>query len=366
MKYCILLLTGLLSLVGCSDEIDPGRTDQRPPVIRGLTTEPAGLTRGATQRTLNGTVESLDQSQLVARLPGRVKEVLIKEGQTARAGETILTLAEQTATDEMAAARARVQAAQGGLAEAEAHQLLAAQTLQRYQQLREGTAVTSQELDQVRMTEAAARQKVQSARADLAAAQASLNAAKVLAGQVHIKAPFDARINHVLVDAGSTVMPGTPLVQFDRIGPWRVSLEIPESLVGQFRPGQEFIVEIPSTGQKLTAVLSEIYPAAKPLSHTLTAKLALPSNDTLKSGQYAKVSLPGTGTESLVVPTSAIVTRGQLTAVYVLSEGLLHYRLVRTGATVDGRTEILAGLSPAEIIVTEGVTRARHGARVEE
>jgi RND family efflux transporter MFP subunit len=365
VRHCILLLTGLLALAGCGDEIKPGRTEHATVEVGGLTTATVGPLQNSLQRALNGTLEAPDQSQLMARLPGRVARIVIHEGQRAKAGATILTLDQQTATDELAAALAASQAAEGGLAEAEAQEQLAIRTLQRYQQLKEGEAVTRQELDQVNMEEEAARQRVLAARANLAKARAGLEAARVMAGQANLRSPFDARINRILVDTGSTVMPGTPLVELDRIAPWLVSLEVPESLVGQFLADSEFSVEIPSTAQTFTAALAEVYPAVNPVTRTQTVKLRLPADADLNAGLFARVFLPDAGPGSLFVPASAIVTRGQLTAVYVVADGVLHYRLVRTGSTLDGRTEILSGLSPGEKIVTEGANRARHGARVE-
>lgn len=365
MKYLVLLMTGLLTLAGCGDGIEPGQTEENLPAISGLETATVEPERASLQRSLNGTIEAPDQSQLLARLPGRVEKILVHEGQTAEAGTTILILDQQTATDERNAARAAVDAAAGSLSEAEAQQRMTARTLQRYQQLKEGEAITGQELDQVKMEAEAAQQRVVSARANLSRVRADLKAARTMADQARVTAPFDARINRVLVDAGSTVMPGTPLVQFDRIGPWLVSLKVPESLADLFQPGTEFDVEIPSAKQRLKGVVAKFYPAADPVTRTLTVKLALPDGVDLNSGLFARVFLPTAGLESLFVPDSAIVTRGQLTSVYVVDDGVLHYRLVRIGKTLDGQTEILSGLSPGETIVTDGAARARHGARVE-
>jgi multidrug efflux pump subunit AcrA (membrane-fusion protein) len=67
-----------------------------------------------------------------------------------------------------------------------------------------------------------------------------------------------------------------------------------------------------------------------------------------------------------LVPTAAIVQRGQLSGLYVVEDGVLHFRLVRTGGRLDGRVEILSGLSAGATIVAAGSDRAQHGARVEE
>ena len=366
MKQCILWLASLLFLAGCGGDIEPGQTEAETLIIKGLGLAPVEAASAVSRRVLDGTVEAFDQSQIMARLSGRVGQVLVREGDTVQAGAELIVLDEQTATDQLETAQAAVLAAEARLAEAQAQQRLTLTTLQRYQQLRAGEAVTPQELDQVTASAEAARQKVLTAEAGLTGARANLGSARTLAGQARITAPYTARINQVLVDIGSTVMPGTPLLEIDRVGPWRVRIEVPESLVESFQIGSLFAVTIPAQKITVEAKVSEVSAAASPLTRTVTIKLDLLENAALKSGQFAKVAIPSSGATRLLVPSSAIVTRGQLTAVYVARDGTLHYRLVCLGATTDSQTEILAGLKPGEIIVTTDVNRARHGARVEE
>jgi len=366
VKQCILWLAGLLLLAGCGGDIDPGQTEPETLVIKGLNLAPVEAVSAVSRRVLDGTVEAFDQSRIMARLSGRVSQVLVREGDTIQAGAELIVLDEQTATNQLQTARAAVRAAEAQVAEARSQQQLTQATLQRYQQLRAGEAVTPQELDQVTAAAEAARQKVLTAEAAEAGARASLGSARTLAGQARITAPYTARINRVLVDAGSTVMPGTPLLEIDRVGPWRVQLQVPESLIEQFRADSLFTVTVPAANLTVEAKVAEISTAANPATRTVAVKLALPDGTALRSGQFAKVALPSTEAASLLVPSSAIATRGQLTAVYVIKNGTLHYRLVCLGATTDGQTEILAGLKPGETIVTTDVTRARHGARVEE
>lgn len=366
MKQYILWFAVLLLLTGCGGDIEPGRTEPETLVIKGLSLAPAEKAAAVSQRVLDGTVEAFDQSRIMARLSGRVAQVQVQEGDTVQTGAELVVLDEQTATDQLQTARAAVRATEAQLAEAQAQQQLTQTTLQRYQRLRAGEAVTPQELDQATAAAETARQKVLTAEAALAGARASLGSARTLAGQARITAPYPARINRILVDTGSTVMPGTPLLEIDRVGPWRVRIEVPESLVESFQPDTLFAVTIPAAKLTVDAKVAEISAAANPTNRTVMVKLALPENATLKSGQFAQIALPAAEATSLLVPSSAIATRGQLTAVYVVKDDTLRYRLVCSGASTNGQTEILAGLKPGEIIVTADVNRARHGARVEE
>jgi len=56
-----------------------------------------------------------------------------------------------------------------------------------------------------------------------------------------------------------------------------------------------------------------------------------------------------------IVPTSAIVQRSELTAVYVVGNEAVTLRQVRVGRRYGERSEVLAGLSAGEIVAADPV-----------
>ena len=225
--------------------------------------------------------------------------------------------------------------------------------------------MTPQEFDQVSTARQVAAAGLAAAEARATQAEEELAAAQVMAAQAELTAPYAARVSRILLEAGSTVQPGTPLLRLDRIGPWRIRVAVPEQLVGQLAVGTPLEVEIPALDLLLPARVSELLPLADPRSRSFDAKLSLTTAAELKPGLFARVLLAAQGPSVLTVPTGAVVTRGQLTGVYVIEAGRLSYRLVRVGGDRGGRVEILSGLSAGEQVVAAGVERARHGGRVE-
>ncbi len=71
--------------------------------------------------------------------------------------------------------------------------------------------------------------------------------------------------------------------------------------------------------------------------------------------------LPGKERQSLFVPQSAIVPKGQLDRVFVVENMRARLRLVRTGAHHDGMIEILSGLEPEEQVITSNNTLLVNG-----
>jgi len=361
-----MLLIGLALLVtACDEKIDPGRSAAEPVVIRGLATAVVASDPVLGRLALVGSVESPDRAELEARIAGRIEQVLVREGAEVAAGQPLVRLTDQTVTAGLNAARAAVTAAGQARDGARAELALAEQTLQRYQRLQQGGAVTPQEFDQVSTARQLAASGLAVAEARLAQAESELAAARIAAAQAELTAPYAARVSRVLREAGSTVQPGTPLLRLDRLGPWRVRVAVPEQQAGRLAVGMPLTVEIPALGLVVPAQVRELLPLADPQSRSIEAKLGLETTAELTPGLFARVLLEDPGPPSLSVPAAAVVTRGQLTGVYVVEAGRLSYRLVRTGDANAGRIEILAGLDAGEQVVSAGVERARHGARLE-
>jgi multidrug efflux pump subunit AcrA (membrane-fusion protein) len=75
---------------------------------------------------------------------------------------------------------------------------------------------------------------------------------------------------------------------------------------------------------------------------------------------------PGTwDTRPLVeIPQGALVERGGVSGVFVLSAGEARFRMVKVGRPVDGRVEILSGLRGDETLVTGDLNDVHDGTPV--
>ncbi len=338
-------------LAACGSDIPPGRTAAEPAVVKGVKIETLDAAALPGSQPFIGTVASLDRSTLAARLDGRVGSLHVRAGDRVAGGTLLLTITDTPAGQRLAETESL---RQGAAAQLE----LAEQTLARYRQLRTSEAVTPLEFDRV----ASAAQQARSA---LQAADAAVAQARTVAGFARVTAPYAARIARIDVETGTTVLPGTPLLVLDRAGGWQVRFDCPEALAGRLAPGTVLEVEVPALRRTFPATVSEVQPAADPATRSFQAKAALPDDPQLAAGLFARAALAATATDTLLLPSSAIVTRGQLTGVYVVEEGRLRLRMVKTGRTVDDRVEILAGLTAGQQVVVSGTERAVNGARVE-
>ena len=347
-----LVLVALILLSACGSDIPPGRSGGETAMVKGLTIATVGSEPLADTRFFVGTVESADRAILTARIDGRVAAFKVKAGDRVAAGTLLLTIGDTPTSSQLAAAESTRQAAAARLT-------LAEQTLARFRQLQATEAVTPQEFDRV-------ASEAEQARGGLRSADAAVGQAQIIAGYTRVVAPYAAQVVSTAVEAGSTVMPGTPLLTLDRTGGWHARLTCPEGLLGRIAPGMTVEVEVPSLQRVFAATVSEVEAAADPVSRTFRTKASLPDEPALAAGLFARAAYSGGAVGELVaLPAAAVLTRGQLTGVYLVDNGILRWRLVRTGRVFGDRLEILSGLVAGDKVVVGGVERAVSGARVE-
>jgi len=346
-----LSLPLLLLLAACGSDIDPGRTTAEPPVVKGLGIATLSSEALAGTQYFVGTIESLDRATLTARIDGRIDSLKVKAGDHVAAGALLLTLADTPTGSQLAGAESARQAAAARLS-------LAEQTRLRFEKLKVGEAVTPQEFDRV-------TSEAEQARGELKAAEAGVEQARTVAGHARVTAPYAARVASILVETGATVMSGTPLLVLDRAGGWQVRLACPETLTGLIQPGTTLDIEVPALKRTFVASVTEVEPAADPASRSFQVKAALPADPQLAAGLFARAAYASGTIDTLLIPAVAVVTRGQLTGVYLVEDGLLHWRLVKTGRLIGDRLEVLAGLAGGEKVVVSGIDKAVSGARLE-
>jgi RND family efflux transporter MFP subunit len=285
---------------------------------------------------LSGTVQAAERAAISAKISGVVSRVAVSLGSTVAAGEVLVTL-------EAGEITARLRQAEAQLAQAKRHL----------------------ERDRGLLAKNAATPETVRTRADqFAIAQATLQEARSMLAYTTITAPFAGVIIAKQVNAGDLATPGTVLLEMEDNRRLQVRTALPESLIVRVRMGDQLSVLVPAAGVEVAAAVAEIGPAADPGSRSTAITLDLPAGADLRSGQFARVRVPGAAATALLVPESAVVPSGQMDRVFVIEGDTARLRLVRTGLRRDGLVEILAGLDPGETVATGNNRLLENGRRV--
>jgi RND family efflux transporter MFP subunit len=253
---------------------------------------------------------------------------------------------------------------------------LARASHQRVAALYEKKSATAQELDEataaLRAAEArngSAEARVAQANAALASARAAGEVAAVTASYAVVTAPFDGVVTEKLVEPGNMASPGTPLVRVEDTRGFRLEVRVDESRAQFVVPGAEVAVVIDGAGpngERAEAVgrVAEVGRAVDAGTRGFVVKIDVPDGSSLRSGMFGRARLPGPARTGLAVPQDAVVRTGQVTSVFVVDKDRVRLRLVSLGDQAGAGVEVLAGLTPDDVVVLAPPPGLRDGQRV--
>lgn len=314
-----------------------------------------------------GTLHARETSILSAQVVGRVQQVPVREGDSVRAGQTLVILDDATLKSASEQAEAAVKAAENQQTAAQTNADLAASTLARYKQLQAQKSVSPQEMDEVTRRAEAAAAQVDALRAQSNAMKAQQSGARAMLSYTRVAAPFAGVITARMVDPGALASPGVPLVQIDSGGPLQMQTTVAESAISSIHAGMKMILSFDGApGAGLQGTVAQIVPAADASSHTFLVKIDLPPAKELRAGMYATAEIPTGTRQAILVPHSAIVVRGSLPCAYVLGENnIAQLRYATLGAARGEMVEILSGIAANEKFVDDPGDRDLAGKRIE-
>lgn len=362
--FVILLITSGAALgpVACggggpeTPEAD-ARTQGEPLTVA---VETAAYRSVGARSVVTGAVEPSRRTMPGSKIMGRVARVPVEEGELVRAGDLLAALESRDLQAAVRQAEAGVAAAEARLANAEAQ-------YERITRLQAKGSATDKSLED-------ATSGFRTAEAGLAQAEASLEAARVTLGYAEIRAPFDGWVVDKRAEAGTMVQPGAPLFTIEDLDPVKVIAEVPETQVSGRAPGDPVTVEVPSVGYRAEGEIVRLVPAGDPRSRTFRVEIGQPNPEgVLKSGLFARVTLDEEGERTaLLVPVTALVSRGQLDGVFIAEEAradgdaaapsVARLRWVRLGDRRGDRVEVISGLEEGERYLTDPPTGLVDGA----
>ncbi|HEV2134025.1 MAG TPA: efflux RND transporter periplasmic adaptor subunit [Terracidiphilus sp.] len=313
-----------------------------------------------------GTLHARETAVISAQTMGRIEQVLVRAGDSVRPGQTLVVLDGAALQASAAQAQAAIVAAENQQAAAESNAGLAASTLARYKQLQAEKSVSPQEMDEVTRRAQGAQAQLDAAKAQTEAAREQAAAARTMLSYTRIAAPFAGIVTSRTADPGTIAAPGVPLLQIDRSGPLQLQAAVDESAIAAVRLGLKTPVTMDGVAQPMQGAVAEIVPAADPSSHSFLVKIDLPTSDQLRAGMYGTASIPNGTHRAIVVPRSAVVTRGSLECAYVVDgDGIAQLRYLTLGETHGDLVEVLSGLAAGERLVDTPQDRDFAGKRIE-
>ncbi|MHB8830020.1 MAG: efflux RND transporter periplasmic adaptor subunit [Syntrophales bacterium] len=366
LRGLVLLLAAALPLTGCGEKTAPVAAQVKRPIISGVSVATVALTAVDEFYDAVGTVRAANTSAVAGRMMGVVTSLAVKEGDVVNKGQLLLTIDDRDVVQKVRAAEAGHQEAVKALESGRQNRELVDITYRRYKKMYEEKAISQQEMDQFETQKKVAGLEYERGQEMVKRAAAGLAEANIYLGFTRVTSPVKGVVTEKKTEVGSMAVPGMPLLVVESAAGFHAEVTVDESLSGSLKIGTPVLVSIDALDRQMAGKVKEILPSVDPLSRSFTAKVSV-SGPGLRTGLYARVRIPKGKKELLLAPRSAIIEKGQLTGVYAVDDqGIVMYRLVRTGREYDGRLEILSGLKTNERIIVGGLEKAMDGGIMEK
>lgn len=325
-----LIILGLL--LGCRGEPAPETSSAagRAPEGRLLEVRDTVI---ATVLEAAGVAEPVRRATLSTRLSGAVTAVLVQEGALVRQGQVLARIDDRDL-------RARQTQVEAGIAEADAVHRDAETQHRRMQALYADSAATRVQLD-------AAETGLARAEAAGRAARGAAQELEATRDYAEVRAPFAGVVTRRFVDPGAFVAPGAPVVAVDDASRLRISVTVSPETAGRLRQGERLPGTIERTA--VEAIVEGVVPSAGAL-YTVNS-LVDNARGTHAPGAAATLRLGQGEHRGLLVPEEALIREGDLLGVRVQTGAGSELRWIRAGRVADGAVEVLSGLRSGERIL---------------
>jgi RND family efflux transporter MFP subunit len=328
-----------------------------------------------------GYVVARRMAPVSAKITGKVREVLIEEGQHVEAGQVMATLdpidadaQRDLAAAQLGAARSQAGSVQAQLREAEANAA------------RLGSLVKQQLVSKAQYDQAIAQRD--SLRAQLVTAQRNAQVANDqlrIAGHgvdnTVVRAPFAGVVIAKAAQPGEIISPLSAGGGFTRTGigtivdmdSLEVEVDVGEAFIGRVQPKMPTEATLNAYPDwKIPGEVIAIIPTADRGKATVKVRVALDVRDPRivpdmgvrvsfleKAQPLAAKTRPG-----VLVPAAAIVTRDGKDVAFVVADETVQGHALKLGRTLGDDREVLDGLAGGETVVLDPPEKLADGARV--
>ena len=352
--YLIAITIVILMTISCGDTETKAEVDNTPAVPVSVQTVSANTNNPVV--IASGKVQAVNSAQLSTRMMGFVANVPVNVGDKVSQGQLLVAINNA----DLQAKQAQVNAS---ITEANAAFTNAQKDYERFKNLFVENSASQKELDDMTA-------QFNMAKARLEGAQQMKNEINAQFAYSNITAPFNGVITSKNVKKGDMANPGQPLVSLESPGNFEVIAMVPETEISAIKNNTKVNVSIKSMNETLTGMVTEVSPSAQQTGGQYLVKIILDKTEVnVRSGMFATVVFPierkNATTNVVLIPKAALVTKGQLSGVYTVSQSnTAVLRWLRLGKTMGDQVEVLSGLQVDETYIVNADAKLYNGVKI--
>jgi membrane fusion protein, multidrug efflux system len=304
--------------------------------------EVAAVTNGTISAYFTGTatIGAEEETGVVAKVGGVVKEIMVEEGQYVKEGDVLAKLDDEKIAVQLAQAKSVLDKLKN--------------SYERNVDLHKQSLISTEMFQQSKY--------------DYESQKSAYDLAELEYKYTAIRTPISGVVAERLIKVGNMVLPNQSVFRVAGLDPLIAVLHVPERQLGKLRPGlaAKLIVDASST-DPFTGRIKRISPVIDPATGTVkvTVEVRDPSRR-LKPGMFARINIIYDVHENvLTAPKDAIISEDRENAVFVVRDSIAYRQVVTTGYVNTTAIEVLTGLQPGDTIVTTGKASLKDSARVQ-
>jgi len=316
---------------------------------------------------LDGELQPLNETEIISQLPGIVKEIRYKAGDTVKAGAVVATIQSKELMERLRANEAAVKEAEDDLREKEKGIGSAEKELAHARELVQRDLIARRAVDDAEAAATLARAEKEVAEAQLAQRKSMLAQARYLLNLTRLVAPFGGVVTRRWVEPGGSVSPSMAILSIADSDTMRVAVRLTAKDAALVHPGMAVRLRMAAfPGREFEGKLAQISTSSEATDKVATAEIHLPNPDgLLKPEMKAVLSLAVDETHpALLVPKGSVSDFQGKNYLYTVSAGKAERKAVTKGLEQDNEVVIISGLEEGEFVIVAGLEKLRPGSRV--
>ena len=322
----------------------------------------------STENKVSGRVVTDGQESVFVTAQAQCTAVYVEVGDAVTAGQKLCALDLASTLSSYNAAsisyRSAVQSYNDQAAIFDRQIALAEKNVSDLQALFEIGAASQLEIDQAELSLDTARAQRTSTLAQLEAGMQSYKSnveqldtvLEHVDGAGNVIAPVSGTVISLSAAEGGFITASAPVAVIDGVDRMEGAGSGSEALVPKLARGDEVDVSISSLGVQVVGTIKSIDLAASMQTKLYNVTISINEDVAgLLSGMFADVSFrTDTSTDTIVIPTEAILTSNDVQYVFVVENDAARYVEISAGLTGNGVTEVTSGLKAGDMLVTVG------------
>jgi RND family efflux transporter MFP subunit len=353
------------------------------PVVEVAAARPAGDLHAQALLNASGYITPRRRATVAAKVTGRVEQIFAEEGLQVKAGQVLAELDCSQPKAALASAITDRDATAAALADLEVQLGNADRELQRAQGLRAAGVNSEQALDSAHTLDESLRSKIALTREQTRAATAKIEVARQDVENCTVRSPYDGVVVSKDAQRGEIVSPMSAGGGFTRTGiatvvdmkSIEIEVDVNEAYIARVRPGQRAVATLDAYPEwQIPASVRTVIPTADRQKATVKVRVAFDKLDPkILPDMGVKVAFlddapapQGKASDAkALIPRTAVRDDAGKSVVFVVKQQKLERRAVSLGAERGSDVEVIAGISPGDMLVVHGGEGLREGQAVE-